>query len=120
MAKSRPRVSRRVSLLVREAVEGILRRVEPKPSLIVLFGSEARREATPESDIDLLVVLESDDPETVKAVREAVYEVMWKHDFERLISVITFPKEMFEEQKAKGYSFVKNVEREGIVLWQAA
>ena len=35
-----------------------MHRVEPKPSLIVLYGSEARGEATPESDIDLLLLLD--------------------------------------------------------------
>ena len=39
-----------VSLLVREAVEAILGRVQPKPSRIVLFGSEARGDAAADSE----------------------------------------------------------------------
>ncbi|MBI4316937.1 MAG: nucleotidyltransferase domain-containing protein [Chloroflexi bacterium] len=103
-----------------EAVAAILQRSEAKPRLIVLFGSEARGDATPESDIDILVVLESDDPPVVAALRDAVYDVMWQHDFSRLISIVTFSRERFEEQKRKGFSFVKNLEREGIILWPAA
>ncbi|MCL5958458.1 MAG: nucleotidyltransferase domain-containing protein [Chloroflexi bacterium] len=118
--KRRNRVSDEVLSLVGEAQASILRRPEARPCLLVLYGSEARGDATPESDIDLLVVLESENPRAVEAVDDAVYEVMWRHDFNRLISVLTLSKEEFEEQRRKGFSFVRNVEREGIVLWQAA
>ncbi len=120
IVKRRNRVSDEVLSLVREAQEAILKRPEVRPHLLVLFGSEARGDATPESDIDLLVVLTSEDPRTLEAVDDAVYEVMWRHDFNRLISVVTFSKQEFEAQRRKGFSFVRNIEREGIVLWQAA
>ena len=43
------------------------------PERIVLYGSGARGEMTPDSDIDLLLVLETDDPEQVKELaRESV------------------------------------------------
>lgn len=109
-----------VSTLVREAVEAILNRLDEKPRLIVLFGSEARGEATPESDVDILVVTDRAGREVEEQVLDATYEVMWNHDFDRLISVVVMPTAEFEAQKQKGFSFIRNVEREGIILWPAA
>ncbi|MEN9862015.1 MAG: hypothetical protein RLZZ515_2497 [Cyanobacteriota bacterium] len=40
-----------------QAVTAALGGVQPKPSRVVLFGSRARGEARPDSDIDLLVVM---------------------------------------------------------------
>lgn len=120
MVRARQRVSKGMSPLIREAVEAILGRVEPKPRLVVLFGSEARGEATLDSDIDLLLLLDRFDEDVVAAARDAVYDVMWRHDFERLISVHALSTAQFEEFRRKGFGFAKNVDREGIVLWQAA
>ncbi len=88
--------------------------------MVVLFGSEARDEATAGSDIDLLVVLEENDRQTVERVQDAVYDVMWEDGFTRLISVIPMSRSQYEYQKQKGFTFVQNVEEDGIVLWQAA
>ena len=40
-----------------QAVKTALSGLQPKPSRLVLFGSRARGEARPDSDIDLLVVM---------------------------------------------------------------
>ena len=114
------RVPREILTMVEEARDAILERLPGKPHLIVLYGSQARGEATPESDVDLLVVVDRYDSGTVELVRDAVYDVMWEHDFLRLISVNVMSREEYDDQKRRGYSFVRNVERDGIVLWRAA
>ena len=40
-----------------QAVRAALGRLQPRPGRVVLFGSRARGEARPDSDIDLLVVM---------------------------------------------------------------
>ncbi len=118
--KATRRIPKEILVLVREARDAIIERLPIKPRLVVLYGSQARGESTPESDVDLLVVLERDDPGAVEQARNAVYDVMWKHDFIRMISVSILSKKEYEEQRRKGFSFVRNVERDGIVLWPAA
>ena len=106
--------------LVLKARDAIVRELPAATRMVVLFGSEARDEATAGSDIDLLVVLEENDRQTVERVQDAVYDVMWEDGFTRLISVIPMSRSQYEYQKQKGFTFVQNVEEDGIVLWQAA
>ena len=59
--RPRPDVLERVTAALVEAVA---------PERIVLYGSGARGEMTPDSDIDLLLVLETDDPRAVRRLAE--------------------------------------------------
>lgn len=106
--------------LVLMARDAIVRKLPVAVHMVVLFGSEARGEGTSESDIDLLIVLEENDRQTVERVQDVVYDVMWEDGFTRLISVTPMSRSQWEYQKLKGFSFVQNVEEDGIVLWQAA
>lgn len=60
-----PAGARRYAAQVTAAVpEGLLRQVVATyaPRRVILFGSHARGEATPDSDLDLLVVVDDDAP----------------------------------------------------------
>lgn len=106
--------------MIEEARQAIIREAGSHLRLLVLYGSEARGEATSESDIDILALLDVHDPELERSLSDAVYDVMWDHDFPRLISLLFMAAEEFGMQKDKGYSFALNVDEEGIVLWRAA
>lgn len=106
--------------IVHAVRDALLDRLPDDICLIILYGSEARGEARPDSDVDLMVVLRHSDPESRSAVQDAVYDVMWERDFDRLISVYVLPADQFEGQRRRGFSFIRSVERDGVVLWQAA
>lgn len=109
-----------VSEMVDKAKQAIIRVAGEELRLLVLYGSEARGEATPESDIDLLAVLETGDPATIRGLRDAMYDIMWEFDFARLISLHIMRLGDYLSQSREGYSFIRNVEKEGQVLWSAA
>lgn len=56
---------------------------------VLLFGSWARGDAHPESDIDLLVVL--DRVESSWAERKRMDEILWRHSYENDAVVTAFP-----------------------------
>ncbi len=81
---------------------------------IRLFGSVARDTSTPESDIDILIiVLKEGKSVTNKAIDVAV-DLNLKYDV--VISPIILSKEHFMGPLFKQTHFYKSVEREGISL----
>ena len=81
---------------------------------LILYGSEARGEADPDSDIDFLVLLESQESywDDVGMCIDAVYPLILENDG-RPIHAKPIP---VEEYEAQAYAFYRNVNREGIAL----
>ncbi len=87
---------------------------------IILFGSEAVGTAGPESDIDLIVVLDRDtSPENFREssanylqVSRAIREIEKRYP----IDLLVYTRPEFEKIKASGSIFIRRVLREGIEL----
>jgi predicted nucleotidyltransferase len=103
--------------LLQEFRKRIPEAVRPHVRQLTLFGSVARGEDQPESDVDVLVLLDEKSQEREEALREAAYQAMWTCDFQRLLSLKILSLTEYEDRLAKGYSFYQNVEREGVSLW---
>ena len=105
-----------VKSLLLEFQKRIPESIRPHIRQLILFGSTAREEDQPESDVDVLVLLDEKLRETEEVLREAAYQAMWVCDFQRLLSLKIVALADYENRLAKGYSFYQNVEREGIPL----
>lgn len=85
---------------------------------IILYGSVARNESTPESDIDIAVIVKKGmDIETKDRF------ICWTADmdlrYDRVFSIVDIEKENLQKW-GKILPFYQNVQKEGIVLWKAA
>jgi uncharacterized protein len=80
---------------------------------IILFGSRARGDAKPDSDMDVLVVL--DEPIT-PAVRDAVSDCAWKAGFDAgvVVASLVFGREEWEEGPEFYSPFAEAVRSAGI------
>jgi len=80
---------------------------------LILYGSHARGSATPESDVDLLVVVEDalDPWEVRRSLDGVLLDILLEEGC--LVSVLVVPKSVYE-----GYNspFMIQVRREGIPL----
>ena len=81
---------------------------------LIIFGSRARGEATPNSDLDLAAIVESRNTALEHALDDAAYEVMWAHDFNPMISLKVFDEKQFNDALNRGFSFYKHIEKDGI------
>lgn len=81
---------------------------------IVLYGSQARGEAQPDSDIDLLIVMKSafNYTEEIEKTSRIIQELSLKYD--TVISRSFVSEQRFNQEKSP---FLLNVHREGVVLW---
>jgi predicted nucleotidyltransferase len=76
------------------------------------FGSRARGDATWDSDFDTCVVLDHLDAAADEALSEIAWEVGFAHG--RVISVLPFSREDFEQGPFSESGLVEAIRREGI------
>lgn len=74
---------------------------------IVLFGSYARAEYTGSSDLDILVLTETEIPREIKGKLCSIFE-------ENNADLVFYTKSKFEQSDCL---LVKQIKREGVLLW---
>ncbi|MCD6228451.1 MAG: nucleotidyltransferase domain-containing protein [Candidatus Omnitrophica bacterium] len=104
-------MDKRITQLVNQVKSHLIERYGDKIREIILYGSHARGEATKDSDIDLLVLI--DDSINPFDVRRSLSDLLFDILLEKgeLISVVVLPKTFFENYN---YPFVINVRKERI------
>ncbi|MBI1802444.1 MAG: nucleotidyltransferase domain-containing protein [Chloroflexi bacterium] len=85
-----------------------------QPERIILFGSRARGDARSDSDLDLLVIMPSQEPRHQRSA--PFYRVLASLPIEVEVVVYT-PDEVAEWQMVRG-AFVTTALREGYVLYE--
>jgi uncharacterized protein len=88
--------------------------LKPRIERIILFGSRARDDWSPDSDYDLLLIVDKKDFALRDRLYDAVVDVLLKTG--RQISLKIFPREEFERLSHLQTPFIKNVLAEGIAL----
>jgi predicted nucleotidyltransferase len=99
--------------VVDEIVERI--RAHARPDRIILFGSRAWGTARPDSDVDLLVIVDSEDPPVERAV--ALGRLFRPRPAPLDLLVLT-PSEV-RERLGAGDPFLRRILEEGEVLYDA-
>jgi predicted nucleotidyltransferase len=85
-----------------------------KPQKIILFGSYARGNPHPESDVDLLVVMETPLPEVQQAI-QICQQIEYRFGLDLIVHT---PKHLAGRLKM-GDWFLRDALREGRVLYEA-
>ncbi len=102
----------------RQALETMVRRLhtryDDQVKSIVLFGSKARGDAGPDSDIDVIVVLTNDDPHLRSSVRRLTARVSLEYDL--LISVRAVGRSRWRELSRYRFPIYRAIQAEGIPL----
>lgn len=107
MRKKRANVDRAIREMVRRIVRGF------QPDRIILFGSHARGEAGPDSDVDLLVVMPVEGSRREMAVRIGVA----LHDIRVPKDIIVTRPEEYEWRKEIAGTIERPATLEGKVLY---
>ena len=108
-----------LSRLLETLTEELQRQLGSDLWLLLLYGSYARGQAQPDSDVDLFVVLRHASEAVYEKVREVAYKVMWEADFAYVFSLYLTDMPHYQTLQQHGSSFLRNIQREGKVLWKA-
>lgn len=96
---------------IREMVDRIVERFHPEK--VILFGSHARVEAGPDSDVDLLIIMPVEGSRREKAIQIGVA----LHDIRGAKDIIVTTPENFEWRKEIPGTIERPADREGTVLY---
>jgi len=81
---------------------------------VLLFGSQARGEARPGSDIDVVVTLDHPDPQDLSFARGLAFDIWLSHQV--FLSVRAMSREGWQHLAAMQSLFYRNVIHDGISL----
>jgi len=87
-----------------------------RPERIYVFGSQARGEATFDSDIDLLIIV-AQASEPAHRLAQAAYRIATPHSL--ALDLLVMPRDEFERRSRALASLPATVLREGRVLYAA-
>jgi len=77
-----------------------------------LFGSRARGDASPESDIDIMIEVEEYTPTVESLIDDTLFEINLSYDC--FISAVIFSRKELEEGPLDASPLYKAVEKEGV------
>ena len=102
----------------KELVRGLTDIFQNNISMIILYGSAARDEATNESDIDVAIIIKNKmDNQTKRRF------ISWAADmdirYEKVFSIVDIQEDNMKKW-GRVLPFYQNIRKEGIVLWKAA
>mgnify|MGYP002641044628 FL=1 len=99
-----------------EAIDEVVRQIAEKfhPQKIILFGSYARGNPRPESDVDILVVMDTELKESQQSLQIRRYLNLFFG-----LDIILYTPKRLEERIAMGDYFVQDILEEGKVMYEA-
>lgn len=77
-----------------------------------IFGSKARGDASPDSDIDVMIEVADYTPQIESAIGDLVFEINLAHDC--LISTVIFSRKELEEGPLRESPLYKAIKRQGL------
>ncbi|MBI2935005.1 MAG: nucleotidyltransferase domain-containing protein [Chloroflexi bacterium] len=105
--------NRRVKEILSRAVERIVK--EYNPEKVILYGSYAYGKPSSDSDIDLLIVKDTDKRRTDRFIE--VSRIIYEHGNHISISPIIYTPEEIEERLAIGDDFITDILSKGKLIY---
>jgi predicted nucleotidyltransferase len=98
---------------IKELVSRIARKFHPLQ--IILFGSYAYGKPTPESDVDLLVIMPT-------KLRESQQAMKIRQEISPLfgVDILVYSPDKLKQRISWGDSFLKEITEQGIVMYESA
>lgn len=96
-----------------EAYRSSLRQRHPGSVVrMLVYGSKARGDAHPDSDLDVLIIVRNDATHLKRALRRVGYDLAATSD--AVPSIMAYTLDEWNERSARGYPFQCAVERDGV------
>jgi predicted nucleotidyltransferase len=81
---------------------------------MVIYGSKARGDDHPDSDLDVLLIVQNEAAHLKRPLRRLGYELAARSD--AVPSILAYTQDEWESRKASGASFQQAVERDAVLV----
>ena len=100
------------------ALEQVIRLIVARidPQKIILFGSRARGDLRPDSDIDLLIVEDNGRTDPIKRLGDLYVDMVFKHF--PPVDLLLYARAEFERWASSRCHVIGRASREGIVVYE--
>ena len=122
--KPRPRLPRKVKAALDDFQRRLLELFPDQIDQLILYGSYARGEATPDSDVDVMVVVKWNEERLSNgAIVAPISDPRWQSiinaaaDSMLLAGFQVAPMIVSEERFRDGFPLANRAKREGLILW---
>ncbi len=106
-------VKQNTKTLIRQLTRSVVEALDPEK--VVLFGSQSKGKAHAASDVDLLIIMESDLDRLERTWQ--VYRLL-RGTRQGPLDIIVLTPEEYKKMKQGGNPLIQEVEEEGIVLYE--
>lgn len=105
--------------ILKNYVEDIHGLYGEKLKRVILYGSYARGDFRPNSDIDIMILVDLDEQEIMERGRR-LSEVTFEYDFAHGLAIMPMVKNIDHFNKwLRSYPFYYNIKKEGVELYAA-
>jgi predicted nucleotidyltransferase len=112
--KDLPLLKEKDRLAIQDFYRQVKKRLGRRVVAVKLFGSKLKGMDTPESDIDIAVIVKKDSPATWRKVIDIAFDVNLEHGV--YISPRVIPFEVFEHPVWRITPFIQTIEKEAVPL----
>ena len=106
-------IKTRLSQTLEKLKEQLFRQYQEQLSSLILFGSQARKEANSESDIDVLVLLKGEVNPLIEIKKNSIWLADLCLETEALINCIYLSEEQFQ---IRNDPLFRQIKQEGIIM----
>lgn len=120
MVTTKPLALSQVTQTENEALQTFVQRLRAELGgeilKVILFGSKARGNSTPDSDVDVLILAKSEDRQLQKAISKISSQI--DLDYDILLNSLLIADKRWMQMSKERFSLCRNVERDGALLYQ--
>ena len=120
MVTTKPLALSQVTQTENEALQTFVQRLRAELGReilkIILFGSKARGNSAPDSDVDVLILAKSEDRQLQKAISKISSQI--DLDYDILLNSLLIADKRWMQMSKERFSLCRNVERDGVLLYQ--
>lgn len=85
---------------------------------VILFGSKARGDDKPDSDIDVLILADEENRQLKQSINKIAFQI--ELDRDTLFNVLLISSGRWQQMSLERFTLCRNIEKEGILLFSRA